>query len=103
MVASRKIKEHPMIDPALRNRVRKIISDGGSSSYYELPKDCQQLQDIISGEGMTFSQGNIFKATYRWDKKPDLEYNLRKIIWFAQYELDRIYANDPENPRHDQS
>jgi len=76
-------------------------SDGGSSSYYELPPDCKQLQDIISKKDMGFSQGNIFKAAYRWDQKPDLTYNLRKILWFAQYELDRLYANDPENPRHE--
>jgi len=74
-------------------------STGASSSYYELPRDCQQLQDVISGQNMSFSQGNIFKAAYRWGKKPDLEYNLNKIIWFAEYELKRLYASDPENPR----
>ena len=77
------------------------LSDGGFSSYYELPPNCIQVQDIISGQDMTFSQGNIFKAAYRWDKKPDLIYNLNKIIWFAQYELNRIYSSDPENPRHE--
>jgi len=82
-------------------REANMKSDGGSSDYYALPPDCQQLQDVISGQGMSFSQGNIFKATYRWDKKPDLTYNLNKIIWFAQYELDRIYASDPENPRYE--
>ena len=50
---------------------------------------------------MSFSQGNIFKAAYRWGKKPDLAYNLNKIIWFAEYELKRLYASDPENPRYD--
>jgi len=69
------------------------ISDGGTSSYYELPIGCRQLQDVISQQEMGFSQGNIFKAAYRWGKKPDLEYNLKKIIWFAQYELNRIYTD----------
>ena len=68
------------------------LSDGGSSSYYELPRDCRQLQDVIWKEEMTWNQANIFKAAYRWGHKPDLEYNLRKIIWFAQDELDRLYA-----------
>jgi len=69
------------------------LSDGGSSSYYKLPRDCKELQDVMWGQDMSFSQGNIFKAAYRWDKKPDLEYNLRKIIWFANYELEKLYAD----------
>lgn len=48
---------------------------------------------------MSWNQANIFKAAYRWDKKPDLEYNLNKIIWFAQDELKRLYESDPNNPR----
>lgn len=74
-------------------------NNGGSSSYYELPRDCNTLQDVIYKQGMTWNQANIFKAAYRWDKKPDLEYNLNKIIWFAKDELDRLYAKDPDNPR----
>ena len=74
-------------------------NNGGSSSYYELPEDCDTLQDIIVKQNMTWNQANIFKSAYRWGKKPDLEYNLNKIIWFARDELDRLYANDPTNPR----
>jgi len=78
-----------------------VISNGASSSYYELPPDCQQLLDVIVKKDMGFLQGEILKATYRWDKKPDKEYNLRKIIFFAQYELDRIHKTYPGNPRAD--
>jgi hypothetical protein len=74
-------------------------NNGGASSYYELPRDCQTLQDIIVKQEMNFTQGNIFKAAYRWDKKPDLEYNLNKIIWFARDALERFYAEYPGNPR----
>lgn len=74
-------------------------NNGGSSSYYELPQDCETLQDIIVKQKMDFTQGNIFKAAYRWDKKPDLEYNLNKIIWFAEDALKRLYEQDPNNPR----
>jgi hypothetical protein len=74
--------------------------DGGDyASYYELPEGCHRIQDVIVESGMAWNQANIFKAAYRWDKKPDLEYNLRKIIFFAQDELDRYYAKDPTNPR----
>lgn len=83
----------------INNEQKQPLNNGGSSSYYELPPDCDTLQDIIVKQEMSFTQGNIFKAAYRWDKKPDLEYNLNKIIWFAQDALDRLYAQDPSNPR----
>jgi hypothetical protein len=67
-------------------------SNGGSASYYELPPDCKTLQDIIVRRNMGFTQGNIFKAAYRWDHKPSLSYNLEKIKWFATDALERIYA-----------
>ena len=74
-------------------------NNGGSSSYYELPRDCDTLQDVIFGQDMQWNQANIFKAAYRWDKKPDLEYNLNKIIWFAEDALRRLHEQDPNNPR----
>jgi len=76
-------------------------SNGASSSYYELPPNCEQLLDVIVAKDMSFIQGELLKAVYRWDAKPDLEYNLRKIIYFATYLLKRLYASDPENPRHE--
>ena len=92
--------------PEEKERVfTKVIEDsiemqnnGGDSSYYEIPPDCKTLQDIIVKQEMSFTQGNIFKACYRWDKKPDLEYNLNKIKWFAQDAFDRIYAE--RHPRN---
>lgn len=69
------------------------LSNGGSSDYYAIPHGCEQLLDVITSKGMSYTQGEIFKAVYRWDVKPDKEYNLRKILYFAQYELDRIYAD----------
>ena len=74
-------------------------NNGGSSYYYELPPDCQTLQDIIVKQDMGFTQGNIFKACYRWDEKPNLEYNLNKIKWFCEDALDRLYKESPGNPR----
>ena len=65
---------------------------GDNASYYELPAGCHRLHDVIVHSNMTWNQANIFKSAYRWDKKPDLEYNLRKIIFYAQDELDRLYA-----------
>ena len=76
-----------------------VFYSGGSSSYYELPPDCQTLQDIIVKKDMGFTQGNILKAVYRWDVKPDLEYNLNKIKWFCEDALRRLYDEHPGNPR----
>jgi hypothetical protein len=65
---------------------------GWASSYYELPEGATELMDLIEYRGMSFAVGNIFKAAYRLGNKEGTtaEYDLRKIIWFAQRELDRI-------------
>jgi len=62
------------------------LSDGGSSDYYDLPEGATRIQDVI--RDMTWNQANIFKAAYRWDLKPDLMYNLRKIQWFVEDEIE---------------
>ena len=64
---------------------------GWSSGYYELPKGATELQDLIEHKEMNFAIGNIFKACYRLGEKPgaDATYDLEKIIWFAQRELER--------------
>lgn len=38
------------------------VSDGGSTSYYELPAGATELNDLIEHKGMSFTLGNIFKA-----------------------------------------
>jgi hypothetical protein len=65
---------------------------GGSSDYYKLPEGCQELQDLIEYKNMNFAMANIFKATYRLGNKPgtDRIYDLEKIIWFANREIERI-------------
>ncbi len=64
-------------------------NNGGSTDYYKLPPGAKDLQDLIEFKKMNFSQGNIFKATYRLGaKNSDLEYDLNKIIWFAQRMLE---------------
>lgn len=65
---------------------------GWSSQYYELPPDAKELQDLIEYREMNFALGNIFKAAYRLGHKQgtDAEYDLEKIVWYAQRELARI-------------
>jgi len=77
----------------------KVDSDGWSTSYYEIPEGAVELQDLIEHKKMNFAVGNIFKSAYRLGGKGgiDAEYDLNKIVWFAQRELRRI-----KNGRHDQ-
>ena len=77
------------------------IDNGADASYYEIPPNCTRLYDIIVSKNMQWDQGNIVKAAYRWNAKPDLEYNLLKIKFHVDNALRRLYANDPENPRHE--
>ncbi len=65
---------------------------GGSNPGYSIPKGAKECQDIIEAKGMNFSRGNIFKAVWRLGDKPGVDevYDLEKIIFFAQRELNRI-------------
>ena len=68
----------------------KIRSNGGSSSYYDIPDWAIDIGDLIHHRNMNFNIANIFKACYRLDAKEgvDAEYDLNKIIFFAQRELE---------------
>jgi hypothetical protein len=70
----------------------KIKSDGGSTSYYDIPQGAKDIGDLVEYKNMNFNVGNIFKAAYRLGEKDgnDLAYDLRKIIYFAQRELNRL-------------
>lgn len=71
----------------------KVVSDGGSTpDLYGLPANARDIDDLISARKMTFRQGNIFKATWRIGRKAgnDDAYDLRKIIFNAQRELEKL-------------
>lgn len=70
----------------------KTTSTGWSTSYYDIPQDAKQIQDLIELRGMNFARGNIFKAAYRLGAKEGVNevYDLNKIIWFAEREKARI-------------
>ncbi|WP_196232765.1 hypothetical protein [Sinorhizobium meliloti] len=69
-----------------------VKSDGGSTSYYNIPEYATDLQDLIEHKRMEFGIGNIFKACYRLGEKDGTSkrYDLNKIIFFAQRELARM-------------
>ena len=63
--------------------IEKAESGGGSSSYYELPSDAKELDDLIVAKKMPWHIANIFKACYRWGEKNSNEYEADKIEWMA--------------------
>ncbi len=71
---------------------QKSSSDGGKTSYYQISINPEQIQDLIEYNNMNFSEGNMFKAVWRLGSKKGVskEYDLKKIIWFAERELKRI-------------
>jgi hypothetical protein len=76
----------------------KIKSDGGSSDYYKLPAGAIEIQDLLEHRDMNFAVGNIFKACYRMGKKAgnDELYEIRKIIWYANRELNRLTKQEKQ-------
>ena len=66
--------------------------DGWSTDYYRLPEGAKEMQDLIEYRDMNFAMANIFKACYRYGHKENTskEYDLNKIIWYAQRELKRL-------------
>lgn len=72
----------------------KGASDGGRTSYYDLPASATTLAYLIEYRRMSFNVGNIFKASWRIGLKEGVTdvYDLNKIIYFAQRELAVIAA-----------
>lgn len=81
-----------------KNRKLKTQSGvtGWSSDYYQLPPGAKEMQDLIEYRDMNFAMANIFKACYRYGHKANTskEYDLNKIIWYAQRELKRLKKLD---------
>lgn len=75
-----------LTDLGLRASASPVTSDGGSTSYYKLPPQATELNDLIEHKGMSFALGNIFKACYRFGEKDAASrmYDLNKIIYFAE-------------------
>lgn len=73
-----------------------ITSDGGSTSYYAIPEGTRDCLDLIEHLGLGFGLGNAFKAFFRLGGQKagsSRAYNLRKIIFFAQRELEKEGEN----------
>ena len=71
---------------------RNALPGGSTPDQYGLPIGAKELQDLIEYRDMNFAVGNIFKACYRlgFCSHSDAQRDLRKIIWFAERELNRL-------------
>lgn len=88
---------HIWIDPipTVFPMPKQSKSDGSSTDYYKIPEGATDLIDLIEFKNMNFAIGNIFKACYRLGQKEgnDDLYDLRKILFFVQREINRLEKN----------
>lgn len=68
------------------------ISDGSTASYYELPANATQLQDLISHRDMNAQIGEVFRACYRYGlaSHSDKLRDAKKIKFYAEAEIARL-------------
>ena len=64
----------------------KIKSDGGSTTYFDLPEHATELRHLISYKSMSKARGDVFKACYRLGEKEgtDVLYDLNKMKFFVE-------------------
>jgi hypothetical protein len=81
-------EEQKRIDELLK----KAVSDGSTASYYELPTNCKELQDLISAKNMNAQIGEIFRECYRYGQAShsDELRGIKKILFYANAELKRL-------------
>lgn len=72
----------------------KVIGDGSTASYYELPRGAKELQDLISHRNMNSQIGEIFRACYRMGRAAhsDELRDAKKILFYAKAEVARLEA-----------
>ena len=70
----------------------KQSSDGSTASYYELPANATELQELIAFRDMNAQIGEIFRACYRYGivAHSPKSRDIKKIIFYAQAELKRL-------------
>lgn len=81
-----------MIDSFPDVYVEKQQSDGSTASYYELPEGATELYHLIIAKDMNGQMAEIFRACYRYGQvaHSPKERDLKKIIAYAQQELERL-------------
>tara|TARA_R110001583_G_scaffold27801_1_gene99122 strand:+ start:174 stop:623 length:450 start_codon:yes stop_codon:yes gene_type:complete len=67
-------------------------SDGSTASYYELPEEARELQDLISHRNMNAQIGEIFRSCYRYGLAlhSDQLRDAKKIKFYIDAEIKRL-------------
>lgn len=75
-----------------KNKAATVTSDGSTASYYELPAESRELQDLISHRNMNAQIGEIFRACYRYGlvSHSDCLRDAKKIKFYAEAEIKRL-------------
>ena len=80
--------------PPLVHKTQQSVgtSDGSTASYYELPDDAAELQDLISYKNMNSQIGEIFRAAYRYGESShsDELRDAKKIKFYIDAEIKRL-------------
>lgn len=71
---------------------KKESSDGSTASYYQLPPDVTQLQDLISYKNMNSQIGESFRSLYRYGESShsDKLRDAKKVLFYMQAEIERL-------------
>jgi hypothetical protein len=74
-------------------------SDGSTASYYELPKGCTELQDLISHRNLNAQDGEMFRAIYRKGlaSHSDTMRDAKKVLFYAHAEVERLEQFNRKN------
>lgn len=78
--------------------IAKEKSDGSTASYYELPNNATELQDLISAKNMNYSVGSIFVLCCEHGEAQSVQSRInivKGIIKHAEYERKRLEAMYP--------
>ena len=88
-VSEPRLRREP--SPSLERALR-LVSDGSTATYYELPKDAKELQDLISHKDMNAQIGEIFRACYRYGEVAHSKRlrDAKKIKFYAEAEIKRL-------------
>jgi hypothetical protein len=79
--------------------IKRVSSDGSSASYYELPCNAIELQDLISAKNMNAQIGEIFRECYRYGQASHCDEirGIKKILFYANAELKRLNNQEPSH------
>ena len=77
-------------------QVSEGTSDGSTASYYELPDDATELQDLISYKNMNAQIGEIFRACMRYGESSHSNElrDAKKIMFYIEAEIKRLDAEE---------